>query len=237
MEKKYLAQQTIAWGAFLFSPWICATDRSQAGMVVAASAIAFLVDDGFYTLTQEPKGKLNRLKHFSVFGEIPFGVTLLGSLYGLGKINHDTHLEKTAIWGFESALWSGVSVNLFKHLVGRKRPYMTSNARSFLGPTGSSRALSFPSGHSVIAFSLATSMAQAFPTWKWGAYALAGLVGVARIEANMHWFSDVIMGGGMGYLITRFIWDRHQEGGSVIDIYPKMDRRHPGVAWRVALGS
>lgn len=67
-------------------------------------------------------------------------------------------------------------------------------------PDGDSRG--FPSGHTSRLFTVA-SVLQARHGWKAGlpAYALAGLVGVGRLNANQHHLTDVLAGALIGTLI------------------------------------
>lgn len=62
-----------------------------------------------------------------------------------------------------------------------------------------SDAMSFPSGHTGIAFTGAEFVRMEYG-WGWGicAYALAAGVGVLRLHDDKHWCSDVIAGAGTG---------------------------------------
>ena len=66
---------------------------------------------------------------------------------------------------------------------------------------------SFPSGHSMEAFAVATIIARRYGNHRWvpfAAYGLASLVGFSRLTLNVHYLSDVVMGGAIGYTISRF---------------------------------
>jgi len=67
---------------------------------------------------------------------------------------------------------------------------------------------SFPSGHTSIAFSMATILGEAYDI-KWITYPLALLSGLSRIQQNTHWVSDVFAGGLLGHLEARQILYRH----------------------------
>lgn len=73
---------------------------------------------------------------------------------------------------------------------------------------------SFPSGHSVLAFSSAAIIAAEFHEKKWvppTIYGLAGLVGVQRLAQNRHWTSDVFYGAVVGHFMTKTLVREHEK--------------------------
>ena len=64
---------------------------------------------------------------------------------------------------------------------------------------------SFPSGHTAAAFSGASFLHRRYGPW-YGvpAYALAGLTGYSRVNADKHFVDDVIVGASIGVLSTLF---------------------------------
>lgn len=72
-------------------------------------------------------------------------------------------------------------------------------------PDGSNNH-AFPSGHTASAFATATVLERHFG-WKAGlpAYGFAAYVGLARMSANKHHMSDVIMGAAMGIASARAV--------------------------------
>ncbi|MGB9867507.1 MAG: phosphatase PAP2 family protein [Bacillota bacterium] len=87
-------------------------------------------------------------------------------------------------------------VRFLKVVVKRKRPYLTLGNLMVRGPE--LKDLSFPSGHTAAAFSLATSFAAAFPGVGMLLTVLASLVGISRMYVGMHYPSDVIFGAFLG---------------------------------------
>lgn len=73
---------------------------------------------------------------------------------------------------------------------------------------------SFPSGHATLAFAAATTMYRRYG-WRWGvpAYAIATVVGVARVAARKHHWWDVVAGAaigtGSGWLVTHPLNNRN----------------------------
>lgn len=67
---------------------------------------------------------------------------------------------------------------------------------------------SFPSGHTIAAFSVATVFADRYRRHRWVpwvAYGLAGLVGFSRVTLQSHFPSNVFMGAALGYVISHNI--------------------------------
>jgi membrane-associated phospholipid phosphatase len=85
--------------------------------------------------------------------------------------------------------WSTV----IKEAVGRERPNGQDDK-------------SFPSGHTSNAFAMAT-VAERHYGWKLGvpAYALAGLMGVSRMNEDKHWLSDVVAGATLGFVVGQTV--------------------------------
>ncbi len=99
-------------------------------------------------------------------------------------------------------------------------------------PDGSDN-LSFPSGHTSSAFSLAT-VAEHHYGWKVGvpAFALASCIGLTRIESNRHNLSDVLAGATLGIIVGRTVGrldgDRPPKKRT-ISLTPATDPRGQGV--------
>ena len=61
---------------------------------------------------------------------------------------------------------------------------------------------SFPSGHTAIAFAAASYLDKRYDgQHRWLLYSMAGLTAVARVQADKHYWKDVIAGGLLGYTV------------------------------------
>lgn len=89
-----------------------------------------------------------------------------------------------------------------KVIIGRERPSNTDNPLSFNFFSFSDN--SFPSGHTLVAFTWAEVLNDAYGIWYIG-YPVAMLVGGARIYKNSHWASDVFAGAFLGVFLTKVI--------------------------------
>ena len=101
------------------------------------------------------------------------------------------------------AIQSGVVYGL-KYLIHRPRPLFFLEVASKLskGP-GEILDPSFPSAHAVFAFMMATLLGQWFPRYRIIFFIIAGFIGWTRIYLGLHYPTDVIAGGILGYGITR----------------------------------
>lgn len=128
--------------------------------------------------------------------------------------------ESRTCWGrmlvsdaFSAAIMAGL-VNGIKYTVKRPRPDATSTN-------------SFPSGHTAMAFMLATMMHKEYgwrsPWFSFGAYTVATATALGRIMNDRHWGSDVLAGAiigiaatHLGYFITDKIFrDKHLSKGYI----------------------
>ncbi|MEK7613382.1 MAG: phosphatase PAP2 family protein [Patescibacteria group bacterium] len=82
-------------------------------------------------------------------------------------------------------------------LFQRPRPYVAFDISHLL----SSSAFSFPSGHTVFLFALATGMYGVHKTFSLILFGVAALVGVARVMGGAHYPSDILAGAVLGTLI------------------------------------
>jgi len=98
---------------------------------------------------------------------------------------------------------SGVVYTL-KFLIQRKRPFVFLETLSKLsqGP-GEVLDPGFPSAHTLYAFMMATLLATWFPRYRIIFYIAAAFIGWTRIYLGLHFPTDVIAGGLLGYGITK----------------------------------
>src|SRR3546814_2681552 len=63
------------------------------------------------------------------------------------------------------------------------------------------------SGHTTLAFALAAALHPVLDgAWRWLAWSLAVLVGVARMHVGVHWPADVVGGALLGTAIGSLAW-------------------------------
>jgi membrane-associated phospholipid phosphatase len=120
-------------------------------------------------------------------------------LYGAGILgvkakNHWFDQTKNL---FISNVASSTITFFLKKLTGKMRP----NGRGYR---------SLPSGHTTFAFTNATVLYLEFkessPVLAYSGYAFATTTGAYRMINNKHWFSDVLVGAGIGILVTKLVY-------------------------------
>lgn len=129
---------------------------------------------------------------------LPASIILPLGLGGISRLNKNYYDENTAILMIISELTStGITTGL-KYIVRRERPYAelkNVHVRKDNSPTD---RYSFPSGHTSMAFSMATTLTLRYPDKPAviaGSYLYAALIGYGRIFLGVHYPSDVL--GGM----------------------------------------
>ena len=105
--------------------------------------------------------------------------------------------------GLLAVITGGLSVQILKHLFCRPRPLAPEAGQFFadfpcLGK--GSGPISFPSGHAVTAFALASILSRAYPKGSSAFYLLATMVAFSRVYLARHFLSDVVAGAAIGML-------------------------------------
>jgi membrane-associated phospholipid phosphatase len=192
--------------------------RLIQGQNLAPTAAVLGTTAGLYFLDHSESGYFRQTTAFHGFNHILNGnATAIGmgavsaSLYAVGRIRKDSKMQRTALLAGEAMADVGIVQTLLKDATMRVRPIRYPDSGWFApssAPTAYIRgAGSFPSGHSIEAFAVATIIARRYGNHRWvpyAAYGLAALVGFSRLTLNVHFLSDVAMGGALGYSISRF---------------------------------
>jgi membrane-associated phospholipid phosphatase len=135
------------------------------------------------------------------------------SLYAIGLIRKDSKMQRTALLAGEAVADAEIVTTVLKGATRRVRPAGIPAAGNFSDSWFDSRGSlfrgngSFPSGHSIAAFSVATIIARRYGNHRWvpyAAYGAAALVGFSRLSLSAHFLSEVFMGAALGYSISRF---------------------------------
>jgi len=137
-------------------------------------------------------------------------IPVAAAFYVGGVLTDNAKARETGLLGAEALVDGLVVFEVLKLATQRQRP-LTDGGHGQFFHSGDS----FPSGHTMAAFALASVIAHEYRNKKVVpviAYGLATLVGAARFSARKHFASDVVAAGAMGWFVGTYVFDTHQEG-------------------------
>jgi membrane-associated phospholipid phosphatase len=127
--------------------------------------------------------------------------------YIIGRKKNNARARETGILTTEAIADSLIVSSALKGASQRARPEAARERSEFFdGGT------SFPSGHSIQAWSFATVVANEYHNNRKvqiAAYGIASAVSVARFTVGKHYISDVLVGSLLGYGIGRYVYRAH----------------------------
>jgi len=135
------------------------------------------------------------------------------SMYVAGLIRKDSKMQHTALLAGEAVANAEIVTTVLKDIDRRARPVTFTRGSNYWDSWFDNKGSalrgngSFPSGHTIAAFSIATVVAHRYRTHRWVpyvAYGLAGVVAFSRLSLSAHFASDVFAGAAFGYSISRF---------------------------------
>ena len=175
----------------------------------------------------------NFFSNIQKFGTKQYGLPVLAGFYVVGLAADDYNAKTVALDGFSASVITALATSIVKGVAGRARPN-TGLGPHHWDPFGGDQ--SFPSGHATGAFAFASVIAAHYDN-AWVAtasYTIASLVGVARIEQDAHWTSDVIAGGLIGGLIGHHLVEFNRTWRENNELAPQIgtDGRQLTFTWK-----
>jgi membrane-associated phospholipid phosphatase len=182
----------------------------HGALLVGGVSALMLLDNPVRSFSQSERGSASNgfasgIRHMGqpeVYGTVTLG------LLGAGLITGNQRITQAGLHVGGSVALAAGAVYVGKSLLGRSRPdEIGSDGDDFHPLTG---RVSMPSGHTALAFCLATSLADDInrPWATVGLYSMAGAVGLSRINDNRHWLTDVVAGAAVGIASAKFISGR-----------------------------
>jgi membrane-associated phospholipid phosphatase len=147
----------------------------------------------------------------SYLGEPYTLLPIAAVIYFGGSAAHSDHLRETGLLSFEALADVTVVQLAMKSVFDRQRPLEGQGNGEFEASSGARYSSSFPSGHAIETFALASVLAHEYPHRRWVqvfAYSYAAGVVGARLAANKHFPGDVMAGGAIGWFVGDFVYGK-----------------------------
>ena len=197
-------------------PLFTGRDAIYAGAFAIATVALFPLDREIAGNLQDPRNQSNRFFHhqatnFRLIAQ-PGAFAIGGALYLGGRLAHNERIADLGLHGTEAIVVGLTATGLIKGLAGRARPYMGTDKphdfKPLRGFTSGTDYSSFPSGHTLTGFAVASAVTAEARRWSphstWYIapvmYGGASLIGLSRMYNNKHWASDVMLGAAIGTL-------------------------------------
>jgi len=185
-------------------------------VLVLATAVAITVDHQALSSSRLQDASLNSHADTASQGLVGAFVAIPAALYGLGRLQHRTQAQEAGILSGE-AMVDSLAVNEIMKLVARRERPTVDGARGKFFQSGVGTGSSFPSNHSILAWSSAAVLASEYPGRfnELAFYGMATGVSVTRVLARQHFPSDVLVGSAVGWMIGRYVFRHHQRSHDV----------------------
>jgi membrane-associated phospholipid phosphatase len=191
------------------SPFHLGREDSRWLLPLGLSAAALVATDRYTAGAIDNNDHLNISHDISRIGSI-YGVGgIAAGFYLTGLVAHNARARETGLLGGEALIDGGLVSVALKEVSQRPRPFVDDASGEFFD-----RGNSFPSGHSIAAWSLATVVAEEYHGRRavsLAAYGLAASVSFARYTGRNHFLSDVLVGSAIGYGVGRYVYHTHHE--------------------------
>ena len=137
---------------------------------------------------------------------------MAGGIYFTGLINKSKYAQETGIRTAEATVDSVIMYGVLKVITERQRPYTGAGEGRFFA--GNWKNSSFPSGHSMFAWTIASTLAHRYHSVPFDLllYSVATAESVTRVTAGQHFPSDVLVGSVFGYLIGDYVAQKPESG-------------------------
>jgi len=143
----------------------------------------------------------------NALGEKTIILPALGATLGISYLIKEEQLQHTSWNAIKAVAVTAVATELIKISAGRARPFLNEGPHSYHPLSKADEYKSLPSGHTSLAFAIFTPYAETYSRW---IYIAPASVAFARVYKNKHWFSDVVLGGGLGF-VSGWIFTHHPQ--------------------------
>jgi membrane-associated phospholipid phosphatase len=171
------------------------------GVMAADEHISLEMGEHRTRSAEDVASVFRRVGQPEVYATIPL------AMVATGLLTKDAQVTRAGGRLAATVALSTAAFSVVKLLSGRARPEVGGGAYEFRPFSGGG---AFPSGHSTVAFALATSLADDLHnTWAAvGLYAVATGTAWSRVYEQRHWASDVLFGAALGVTTSKLVSGR-----------------------------
>ncbi|HEX8923031.1 MAG TPA: phosphatase PAP2 family protein [Pyrinomonadaceae bacterium] len=201
-------------------------DMKMLGPLVLSTAALMATDryTGGEIIEGNHSTRLRISKDISYGGSVYATGGIAATFYLAGRATNNRRARETGLLSAEALVDSSIVVEVLKAASQRPRPLVDDASGEFFDGGNS-----FPSGHAISAWSVATVVAYEYgehrPLVRFGAYGLASAVSISRYTGQKHFLSDVLVGSAFGYGIGRYVYRTHHDASLDEDAGAQMKNR------------
>lgn len=180
--------------------------------LAVAAGVAFATDRHTMTQVVSRDPSFNQASIDTSNALIGSWIVVPVAVYGFGHIHQDEHARQAGILTGESMVDGVVVEEMLKQIFRRERPNVDrANGHFFQSNVGADS--SFPSSHSLVAWSAASALSAEYPApWtQFALYSAATSVSLTRVMGQEHFPSDVLVGSALGWLIGHNVVKHHHK--------------------------
>ncbi|HEV7992701.1 MAG TPA: phosphatase PAP2 family protein [Gemmatimonadaceae bacterium] len=201
-------------------------DLLTAGLALGATAVLSRWDTDIAQASQKGWYQDSSTHNFAdKVSKVNETTLTLGGLlvYGVGRLSHSNATADIALHATEAVVLASLASQVIRGPLGRARPYVTNDTDQYSFTAfkgfGNFTHRAFPSIHTSSSMAVATVLTMETHRRHPGAtpfvapvlFAAGLLPGLARIDLNQHWASDIAAGAFMGvfagYKVTKYSHD------------------------------
>jgi membrane-associated phospholipid phosphatase len=213
MSKFVLTDQKRIWT----SPFHTKKSDAKYWAIFGGATAALIATDKYVSHAAPNPSWLEHLgDDVSYLGEPYTLLPIAAGFYFYGSAKGHERFREAGLLSFETLANVTILELVLKSITNRDRPLEGNGNGLFFTSQSPRWDSSFPSGHAIETFALASVFAHEYHDKFWVkflAYAYAGGVVGARLAANKHFPGDVMAGGAMGWFTGDYVYaKRHNPG-------------------------
>jgi hypothetical protein len=185
--------------------------RDTAWLLPLAATTGVLIGSDPHSMVREHSStKAVNLSSNISNGGLAGIISLPALMYAYGSLQGSPRARETGLLSGEALINSFAVDEALKFVFGRQRPTLTDGGNKFFSSFSNA---SFPSGHSILSWTVASVISHEYPgsLTSIAAYGIATAVSISRVTSRQHFPSDVVVGAALGWLIGRQVYHAHHD--------------------------